>query len=346
MKLVRVNDLKPGMIVADNVYESQGSAIPLISRGVVLSSDYISRLLSRGIMTLYIEIPENYKGIQGETLELKDVKKDINFDGKLQITGDVPENIKIEAAESIIIKGNVNKNCIISSKTGAVKIDGHVIGALERLVKITSSQKIYLKSAVFGEIKTTGDVKVSEDICDTLVTARGEIAIDGKAYRVELYSQSKIFVGECGNSSEEPATLIVRPFECRGLFNELLKIDSRVMELIKEKERLQNVIDLIRKLGRGIEQLPQDKKLEMASGVKRFKDIEGELSTLQSRKIEIKNELEGHLGMRRVMVMGNVFPGAKIMIENSRFNIDKQDQRLAFYMKDFKVVSSLYSGGY
>ena len=249
MKLIRVNDLKPGMIVADNVYESKGGAIPLISRGVVLSNDYINRLVSRGIMTLYIEMPENYKGAQGETLEIKTVNKDINFDGKLQINGDVPENIKIEANESIVIKGNVNKNCIISSKTGAVKIDGQVTGAAEELVRITSSQKVYLTSAAYADIKTNSDVKVSGDIYDALVNARGEIAIDGKALRAELYSQSKIIVGECGNDLEEPVTLIVRPFECRGLFNELLKIDSRVMELIKEKERLQNVIDLIRRLG-------------------------------------------------------------------------------------------------
>ena len=346
MKLIRVNDLKPGMIVADNVYESKGGAIPLISRGVVLSNDYINRLVSRGIMTLYIEMPENYKGAQGETLEIKTVNKDINFDGKLQINGDVPENIKIEANESIVIKGNVNKNCIISSKTGAVKIDGQVTGAAEELVRITSSQKVYLTSAAYADIKTNSDVKVSGDIYDALVNARGEIAIDGKALRAELYSQSKIIVGECGNDLEEPVTLIVRPFECRGLFNELLKIDSRVMELIKEKERLQNVIDLIRRLGKGIEQLPQEKKLEMASGVKRFKEIEGELSALQSRKLQIKAELEGHLGMKRVIVFGNVFPGTRITIENSRLEIVMQDQRRAFYMKDFKVASSLYSGSY
>lgn len=346
MKLMRVNDLKPGMIVADNVYESKGGAIPLISRGVVLSNDYINRLVSRGIMTLYIEMPDHYKGVQGETLELKAVNKDINFEGKLQVNGDVPENIKIEAGESIVIKGSVNKNCIISSKTGAVKIDGHVTGAAEGLVRITSSQKVHLMSAAFAEIKTNSDVKVSGDVYDALVTARGEIAIEGKACRSELYSQSKIIAGECGSGSEEPVALIVRPFECRGLFNELLKIDSGTMELLKEKERLQNIVDLIRKLGKGIEQLPQDKKLEMASGVKRFKAIEGELSTLQSRKVEIKNELEGHLGMKRVIVFGNVFPGVRVTIENSRLEIVKQDQRLAFYMKDFKVVSSLYSGGY
>ncbi|MCL4490435.1 MAG: FapA family protein [Nitrospirae bacterium] len=351
MKKIRVGDLQEGMVIAADVFEAgSGVRIPFIRKGVALNNNYISRLKGRGIGYVLIETPQGYRGAPGEVLTLDAVHEDILFDGKVQINGKVSSQVKIEAGERIVIEGDVGEGCIFLSAKGGIMIKGSVYGTREEPVRIDVSQNILIhdpagSSVNFADIKAGGDISISGNIGDSSVSARGGIVVDGAVMRSQVLSQVRIKIRDCGDKNLEPCVLMVKPFECRELSQEILKLDSGLSELLKERERLQNVIDLIKKLGRDIEQLTQEKRIELAAGVKRFREIEGEIVSFQSKKAEVKREMEQHLGIKRIMVAGSIYPRTKITIENSSVEMASKELGIAFYVKDFKVISSPYSGG-
>lgn len=340
------------MVIAADVFEAgSGVKIPFIRKGVALNNDYISRLRGRGIASVLIETPLGYRGAPGEVLTLEGVQEDIVFDGKVQVNGNVSPQVKIEAGERIVIEGNVGEGCIFISGKGGIMIRGSVYGTRDEPVKIEVTQNVMIQSPggssiSFADIKAAGDISITGAVGDCSISARGEVAIDGMVMRSQVLSQTKIRLRDCGDEHMEPCVLMVKPFECRELSQEILKLDSGLSGLLREKERLQNVIDLIKKLGKDIEQLSQEKKVELATGVKRFREIDGEVASLNAKKEDIRKELEQYMGVKRITIVGSVHPRTKITIENSSMEMMKKELGLAFCVRDFKVVPSPYSGAF
>ncbi|HCZ11005.1 MAG TPA: hypothetical protein DHV16_01850 [Nitrospiraceae bacterium] len=338
MLKLKVGELSEGMIVASDVYVS-GINIPVVRGGVVLSRTYIEKIKKHGVAFIHIETSDNYKGNSGESITLGSIEKDVIFEGKVQVSGCVKSDIKIEAGESIIIDGNITEGCVFSSKRGAIAVKGSMHGNIDNPVNLTARQNITMGSASFAIIKTDGDFSATGDIIDTNVVARGEVKIGGKILRGQIQTQSRMVLGGCGSEESGQIMLVVKPLEFQELMQELLKIDTTVSGLAKEKEGLQNIIDLLKKIGKAIDQLPQEMKLEFAKGVKRFKDIEGEVVALDSRKADIKGEIDRLLSVRRIIVNGDIFPGTIVSIGNSRLTITAKSSRLSFCVKDNKITA-------
>jgi uncharacterized protein (DUF342 family) len=354
LKRMVVGQLQEGMVIAADVFEANiGVNIPSVRHGVVLTNDYINRLKNRGIAYVLVETPEGYRGAPGEVYEIDSVhiKGDILFDGRVQINGDLSPQVKIEAGERIVIEGDVGEGCLLNSANGGILIKGSVCGSREYPVNVMSSQNVLVQSqsdysASFADIKASGDINISGSITDSSISARGEIIIHGEVCNSTVYSQTRIMIKDCGSEWGDPSVLMVKPFECRELSQELLQLDAKSAEMLKEKERLQNTVGLIKKVGKDIGQLPHEKKIELAAGVKRFRQIEEEVSSLPRRKTEIKIKIEQSLEEKRIIVVGNIFPRSKVTIENSSLEMTKKVSGAAFFMKGLKVVLSPYSGGF
>lgn len=337
MILCKISELKPGMIVAQDVIVS-GVAIPILRKGAVLTEQYINGIKKYGIGFLYVEPPEHYSGTKGEVLSLTEIKTNIFFEGKVEVKSDIPANITVEAGESIIIEGNVLEGCRIFSKTGVIVIKGFVYGTGDNPSHLYAKQKISIGSAAHALIKTEGEFITDGDVIDATIEAKGEIKIGGRIVRSKINTNVKTILGECGNKESEPVVVTVTPLEAQEITQELLKIDAQISELSKEKTQLQNVIDLIKKLGGNIEQLPQDKKVELARDAKRFKDITGEIMVLTSKKDGLMENLKQMFALRRIIVNKGIYPNVKIQIGGKTFITTKAEQRCAFNIEEGKIV--------
>ena len=78
MQNVSINDLKPGMILAKNVYGRNENV--LMGKGVAISSDSIEQLSSLGIESLFVESPDEKKDLNNEEIEkiTKEVEEMLN----------------------------------------------------------------------------------------------------------------------------------------------------------------------------------------------------------------------------------------------------------------------------
>ncbi|MCL4456757.1 MAG: FapA family protein [Nitrospirae bacterium] len=228
---------------------------------------------------------------------------------------------------------------VVLSQTYIEKIKKHGVAFIDNPVNVAARQNITMESASFAIIKTDGDLAAGGDIIDTNIVARGEVKIGGKILRGQVQTHSRMVLGGCGSEESGQVMLVVKPLESQELMQELFKIDTAVSGLVEEREGFQNIIDLIKKLGKAIDQLPQDKRLEFAKGVKRFKDIEAEVAALESKKSDIKGEIDRLLSIRRIIVNGDIFPGTIVSIANKSLTITAKSSRLSFCVKGSKIVT-------
>jgi uncharacterized protein (DUF342 family) len=340
MILCKVSELKHGMIVAQDVIVS-GVAIPVLRRGVVLNEQYIESIKKYGIGFLYVEPAEGYKGAKGEVLSLTEIRSDIIFEGKVEIKGNIPSNISIDAGEGVIIEGNIADGCRIFSRSGAIVIKGFVLGTGDNSTRLEANQNIKVGSVTHAGIKTDGELVSDGDIIDTVINAKSEVKIGGRVIRSQINTALRAALGECGDKDTHPVVVAVNPMEAQEVMQNALKIDAQIAELSKEKTQLQNIIDLIKKLGGNVEQLPQDKKLELAKGAKRFTDISGQIQVLTAQKNDMIENLKQILAVRRVIVNREIYPNVKIQIGGKAFVTTKAEQRVAFCVEDGKVAMKI-----
>ncbi|MBF0559507.1 MAG: DUF342 domain-containing protein [Nitrospirae bacterium] len=345
MKKIRIREAQIGQTLAEDIVDlSRGSNFSLLmKRGVVLSREHIEKLEKYGVCFLYVEVPAGQKSSPGETYEYDAVTADIISEGNVVIKCAIPPYTKIDAGKSVVIKGNISEGCIVASKKGGVSVRGEIRGTRDSLVKIISFQDLSIHShsqhsITFADMIAEGDIKIVGGIADSAVSCKGELKIDGRAERSQLYSQSRIRVFECGDEIEkDTCMLMVRPFECDLLAQELLKIDSKLSEFAMERQKMESVVELIRRLGKGVSRLSEDKKMNLAAVAKRYQEIERESALLLDEKSRVTKEIENMMSVRRIIVSGGIYPGVKVSVRNLSRVIMKKKSSVAFFVKDNKV---------
>ncbi|MDH5299713.1 MAG: FapA family protein, partial [Desulfobulbaceae bacterium] len=188
-------------------------------------------------------------------------------------------------------------------------------------------------------VRAIGEVIITGDIVDSTVAAKGRLRIDGKVLRSKIYSQTRIRVDECGENGE-PCQLLVKPMECRTLFQELLAIDKNHAALLQERQRLQNTIDLVKKLGKDIEKVSYENKVQMATDIKRFREVAGEITEGQDRKERIKKEIIEALGTNRIVILKEARPQTRITIENYSRVLDEPISKAAFFVRNMRIENA------
>ena len=345
MRKISLDKVKSGMIIAADIFDNEfGGDLPVIGRGVELTTLFIEKLKDRGINEVTIVTPEGYQGAPGETLNPSVITEDITFIGAVELYCDIPKGTKIEAGETITINGNIASGCDISSANGEIIIVGKFNGTPDKHITISAAKKVTIKNTSIEpinsvDIRSISDVLIDGDITGSKVAAKGRLRIEGVVTNSRVYSQNRIRVTECGDG-KSPCQLLVRPQECHGLFQELLHLDSENSDLRQEQERLQNTIDLIQQLGKDIESIPYDSKVQMAMDIKRYRAIAEEIVSGQRQKVILKKKIAEILGSDRIFITNKGNPKTRITIENYSLVLDAPVKATTFFVREMKVENA------
>ena len=343
MRKIPINEVKVGMVIAADIFDQDfGADLPLIGRGVSLTENYINKMKERGLDDLLVVTPPDYRGAPGETLALLEINEDIVSEGNLDLQCDIPAGTKIAASENISIEGIVHQGCSIISAKGNIVINGGIAGGADNRVTVNAGNKVTINNLCSSpvtccDIKALDEIVTKGDINKCSLSAKGRLFIEGQAVESNIYSHSKIRLKECGDSKHEACKLLVKPAECRKLFQELLVLDKQLAGLMKDKERLHNSIKLVRSICKNIDSLPQDKKRELAIDVKQFQETDHKITSSLQTKEQLKEEVLRTLETERILIDHIVHPHTNITIENCSLYLDKQQQAVAFCVQDMKV---------
>ncbi|MCK5404465.1 MAG: DUF342 domain-containing protein [Desulfobulbaceae bacterium] len=344
MLKILLKNVEVGMVIAADVFDPAfGGELPLICHGVELTPKFISTLEKRNVEEILIVTPPGYRGALGEILAPEKITEDILFDGKVELACDIPPQSKITAGENVTIKGSLREGCSVTSATQVVDIEGGIKGTKDKHVTISAGTSVTIKSSdqgpiQFADIKSTGEINIEGNMEDCTIAAKGRVQIRGKAIRSNIYSQKRIRMAECGDDiTREPCHLLVKPAECKKFMQAILLLDKQIANLQKDMERLQNSIELVKKLGTNIQQLPEDKKAKIVAEVKKFKEVSSEINSGHLNKERLKKEIITSLNVDRIFVTKKVHPQVKISIETSSLILEEPLKSVAFFVKDSKV---------
>ncbi|MBI5556156.1 MAG: DUF342 domain-containing protein [Deltaproteobacteria bacterium] len=346
MRKVSIDEIEAGMVIAADIFDPEfGGELPLIARGVTLTPTYVGKIKDRGFFELLIETPPDYRGAPGETYVLLEVGEDIVSAGNVDLQCDIPPGIKIAAEENIRVTGIVHPGCSIISAKGDIFITGAIHGSPESRVTISAGNRVEIDNGTgrpvsFADIKALDEIVAQSDMHHCSLSAKGKLTVTGKIGKSNIYSHKKIRLRECGDAAGvDPCQLLVKPAECRQLFQALLALDKQMEALQQEKKRLHNSISLVRNLCKNIESLPPDKKMQLALEVKKFQEIESNIASGLKTKEKLKENILNVLAAERIIVDRTAHPNTQITIENYSLCLDQSVGAVAFYVQDMKVKS-------
>ncbi len=262
----------------------------------------------------------------------------INFIGDVIVRGTVREGFKVKAEGNISVYGPVEGSTL--------EADGNVI-----LSKGTHGQDkgliiaggdVIAKFLEHTTVKSGGNVKVSDAIIQSQVTALKSVIVDGK---------KGFIIGGVISAGEEVKARVIgnylaTPTEIETGGNPKLRFELREIE--KRKEKLKLNLDRTEKGVNSLKQLQEkegflspDRKDLLLQLTRAQFHLMGELRKLETREEELKEMITSSL-KGRVIVNDIIYPGVKITIKDAVLYVKDQIKSANFYEQDGEVHIGAY----
>ncbi len=105
-----------------------------------------------------------------------DLKKNLDFKGRVIISGSVKDGLTIKASSEITVCGNMGEATLVSG--GRIKIEQPILG--KGNVKLVSPKEVLIKSATNITIESDGDVLAEGNLDECKVTSKGRVICRGQ----------------------------------------------------------------------------------------------------------------------------------------------------------------------
>ena len=256
----------------------------------------------------------------------------INFIGKVSVTGSVQNGFKIAAGEDIVVYGIVESAELLSSKGSIIVhrgVEGHGKARIEAAgdVRVQFSNEAVIKSSsnvVVRDYIMRSDVFAGSKV---IVESEGGSIVGGKTVAVE-----GIEVVNAGSEAYTATSLKLYNPRLKEIFSEILEVQNKIREYGENISQLENIIKVIKLLGDKIRTLSPEKKKQLAENSRLYFALKEELKELMDKKVSLEEEgknkeckYEGE-----IKVSGVVYPNVKIAIGNASLEIDSEKKSVRF----------------
>lgn len=236
---------------------------------------------------------------------------DIDYDGNVEIHGNVVTGFSVRAKGDIIVNGVVEGAYLEADGQIILKrgIQGMGRGILRAKGNITAK---FMESC---EVYSGGDI-TTDAIMHSKVRAKGKILATGKKGMIaggDVKAKEEISVKILG-ASMGTATVI-----CIGMDDETMevyhKLDKEIPELIEEQKKLSQIIMLYKKKIETGEALTQEHAVYLKNVQNMLLDKSNQIQSKSEQLNALRNEIESFKG-GRVKFSGVCYPGVKVIIAN------------------------------
>lgn len=257
----------------------------------------------------------------------------INFDGRVDITGDVEQGFTVTATGDISIGGNVNAAEVVGRN---INIKGGIIGA--NSVKAEENvQAAFIENAT---IEAGNDIIVSDVILHSNLKAGKKIIVDEKRGFIiggSVAAGETIRAKVLGNQAFVVTQVAV------GVDPSL---QTEYRELSKAQEegarRLQQITKTLNTLGKiDISRLPQERINQINALTRSQFPLAGQLKRGEKRLKELEEQLS-NMKNGRIKAAEMVYPGVKVTVNAVTRSIQKELARCALMIKDGSIVVAPY----
>lgn len=259
----------------------------------------------------------------------------IDFIGAVEINGSVQQGFSVKAAGDIIVKGAVSGGQVEGNN---VYVTGGVLGV--GAGKVTAKEDVHAAFVENGVIEAGGNIFVSDVVFHSELRAGGIISVEEKRGLVTgglLMAGEEIRAKVIGNMILVSSRLVVG--ENPALQKEYQQAIKDYTETKEEMERLTKALHTLGKID--IAKLPPQRAAQLTQLTRSQFRLAGQMErgralieTLEGRILRMKKA--------RIRVADCIYPGQKITISSVMKNLQTEERRCTFYVKDEEVVTGPY----
>ncbi len=242
----------------------------------------------------------------------------IDFNGVVEISGDVEDGFKVKSSKDIHIKGLVGASDIEAG--GDIVIEGGCNGKTKSTIICSGNfETKYLNDC---RIRCRGDVTVRNEIVSSEIAALGKISARiGSVRGGSLMAKKGIEALDIGSDMGVKTVLI--PGGDYELNEKCKIIDSSVVEKNKEIADISKRILPLLKDKELISKLPEDQKAKLKDTLKHLNKLREEKDALNNTKKELIEE-SGKDSVAEVIGHRYIYPGVILKIKDARREIPSQ----------------------
>lgn len=257
---------------------------------------------------------------------------DIDFDGTIDIRGDVEQGFKVKATGDINIKGSING----AEVTGRnVYISGGITGA-ER-VKVYAEQDVRTAFAENALIEAGNDIYISDIALHSQIRAGRRVVMEDKHGQImggHVVAGEVISVKMIGNSAFVVTKVSV------GIDPNLQKEYQALRKSYKEsKKRLTHITQTLNTLSKiDVNKLPQN-RIDSINALTRSQfPLAGQIKRDEKRIVEIEEQL-ANMKNGQIKVSDTIFPGTRLSVNGVLKNIQSEYRHCTVSLNDAGEVA-------
>lgn len=261
---------------------------------------------------------------------------DIDYDGNVEVKGNVVTGFTVRAKGDIIVNGVVEAATLEAGGQIILKrgMQGMGKGVLKAGGNIVSR---FLESC---DVTSGGDV-TADAIMHSKVIARGDITASGKKGMItggELHTRGNISARVLG-STMGTATLLESGIG-EEVMEEYRQVTNEIDELNESIEKSLQVLVLFKKRIQLGEAMTGEVKLKLLEAKQKYEDLNKQLAQKEARSKALKEEIESYQG-GRIKFTDTAFPGVKVNISNILYIVKDELARGQFLREkgDIKIGS-------
>lgn len=302
-----------------------GKNIHLSEDGTIMYSDvsgHVSIANDQVFVSDTYEVPADVSVASG----------DINYDGNVEVKGNVRTGFSVKAKGNIIVNGVVEGAVLEAGGQIILKrgMQGMGKGVLKAGGSIVSR---FLESC---EARTEGSV-TAEAIMHSKIVAKEDITVTGKKGMItggELHTRGNISARTLG-SAMGTMTLLESSIG-EEIMGEYRSINKELDEMEEEIEKtLQSLMLFKKKIQLG-ETVTPELKQKLGAAKQHYEELVSTKKKKEERNIELKMEIESYQG-GRIKYSDTAYPGVKVTIGNLLYVVKEELTRGQFVKADGDV---------
>ncbi len=230
----------------------------------------------------------------------------IDFDGEVEINGDVEDGYTIKSTKSILIRGFVGATNIESGLD--IVIEGGCNGNNKsRIIAGREIRARYINGAI---VKASGDVIVTSEIISSSVDSLGRVTVlEGKICGARVRAKKGIESYDVG--SEYGVETVLRPGVDYDLKDRCKKIDAGIAEKNAELEKVQHIIEPLHEKPELLEKMPSAQREKYDQTLRYIESLNAEKASLETCKHNMITEGLAD-AVTEVIVHHNAWQGVRI----------------------------------
>ena len=258
----------------------------------------------------------------------------INFDGELNIRGDIKSGMMVKATGNIEIKGHVG-NCLVEAGKNIIIYNG-MQGKFSG--KLKAGGDISCKFFENSLAEAGGDINV-RSVMNSKLEAQGKVTVEGRESIVlggSIYAIQGMEISEAGNESEVSTVLAA------GVLPKIIHRDTELAQLI---EKVEEEVDLLDRSVKILERMSKA-KITKEMNNRRMKIIRAKViksvELKKYREEKIRSEALINSGKDANIVVQNViYPGCRVEIAGRGIDVRQQLKHVKFVLKDGSIEAAL-----